>query len=84
MANTSAFRGSIRVRSTPDGYVVSFQCETDAHDLGHALAAIITTYLDRVRKVRPESDTDALRETVLEGIQCGMEHNPVPLVQRRH
>jgi hypothetical protein len=76
----STFRGSVLVRSTPHGYSVRFDpgSETDAHDLGHALAAIITTYIKRVEKAYPLCDEREVTETVLSGIQCGLHYNPEP------
>lgn len=78
----STFKGSVQVRSTSTGYAVKMKGQTDAHDLGHALAAIITYYVDMVRKAHPGCDVAELRQTVAEGIACGLEHNPEPL--RKH
>jgi hypothetical protein len=76
--HNSTFKGSVNVRSTPHGYAVRFEGQTDAHDLGHALAAIITSYIDHFKKAGG-ADTDSALAEVREGIVCGLEHNPVPL-----
>ena len=74
------FKGEVSVRSTPAGFAVSFIGETDAHDLGHALAAIMTTYLNIVRQTHAHCDVDDVRDIIIEGIHCGLEHNPDPQV----
>jgi hypothetical protein len=75
----STFKGKVQVQSTPTGYAVRFEATTDAHDLGHAIAAIVTSYLHRYKKQDPAADVEALRGIVLEGVTCGLEHNPEPL-----
>ena len=80
----STFKGKVSVRHAATGYSVRFDpgTETDAHDLGHALAAIITTYVDRFNKEAPsfaQMSVGEIEAMVIEGIQCGLEHNPAPL-----
>ena len=80
MSNDLSFKGSVTVKSTPEGLAVCFQGSTDAHDLGHALAAIITTYVNVVKKRHADCDPDELREIVIDGIHCGMENNSYSMV----
>ena len=80
MSNEFKFKGSVSVKSTPAGLAVCFEGETDAHDLGHALAAIITTYVNVVQKRHADCDIDELREIVIDGIGCGLESNPDSMV----
>ena len=78
----STFKGKITVRHAAQGFSVRFDpgTETDAHDLGHALAAIMTTYNDQARKDRcPRDLLDSMHEDVMSGIRCGLAHNPEPL-----
>ena len=81
MNDFTTFKGSITVRSTAVGFGVRFKAGTDAHDLGHALAAIITHYVDIARKADVDCDLDELREMVVAGIHCGMENNLEPLIK---
>ena len=80
MSNELKFKGSVSVSSTPAGLSVCFQGETDAHDLGHALAAIITTYVNIVQRRQTDYDIEELRDMVIDGIGCGLENNPDPMV----
>lgn len=85
MGTSSTFRGKVSVRHAAHGYSVRFDpdTETDAHDLGHALAAIITTFESRARKSGcPQDLLDTMLEDVISGIRCGVGHNPVPLNER--
>jgi hypothetical protein len=78
----STFKGKVSVRHAATGYSVRFDpgTETDEHDLGHALAAIITTWIDQARRAgAPQSVLDGAEAAVIEGIRCGLEHNPDPL-----
>jgi hypothetical protein len=75
----STFNGSINVRSTPTGYAVKFRGETDAHDLGHALAAIMTAYVDRAKKRGAPFSVDEIHESILSGVRCGLYYNRGPL-----
>jgi hypothetical protein len=77
----STFKGWIRVRSEPFGYAVQFSknSQTDAHDLGHALAAVITSYLEGMSKSYPGADLDDALAAVIDGIQCGLSNNSEPL-----
>ena len=79
MSSDSTFNGTLTIRSISIGYGVRMEGQTDAHDLGHALAAAITHYIDQAIKENPHGDADELRDFVLNGIQCGLEHNPKPL-----
>ena len=78
---TTSFRGSVTVRSSEDGYGVSFDVETDAHDLGHALAAIISSYIN-LAIAKGAGERDQLQDTILDGIACGMANECD--VQRHH
>ena len=80
VSNDLSFQGRVSVQSSPTGLVVQFQGRTDAHDLGHALAAIITTYINVVCERNADCDPDELLKTVIDGIHCGMENNPDLLV----
>ena len=79
MTYEAMFKGEVSVKSTSAGFVVSFQGETDAHYLGHALAAIMSTYMNLLQKDHPECDLGEVRETILEGIECGADNNDEPL-----
>lgn len=79
MSPDSTFKGTLTIRSTSIGFAVLMEGETDAHDLGHALAGAITHYIDRAIKANPHGDADELREFVLSGIRCGLENNPEPI-----
>jgi hypothetical protein len=79
------FRGKVSVRHAATGYSVKFEpgTETDAHDLGHALAAIMATYHSKARGLGcPQALMDSMYDDILSGIACGLEHNPVPLNER--
>lgn len=67
------FDGEISVKSIPDGYSVSFQGTTDAHHLGHALGAIMSTYMDIVMEVHPQSSLEDIRAMIIEGINCTLD-----------
>lgn len=67
------FDGEISVKSVPDGYSVSFQGTTDAHHLGHALGAIMSTYMDIVGETYPQSSLDEIRAMIIEGIHCTLD-----------
>jgi hypothetical protein len=82
VTDNSTFKGSLQVRSTSDGYAVKFAGQTDAHDLGHAIAAIITFYIEVVRQLHPACNPDDVRREVFDGIRCGSENNPEPM--RKH
>jgi hypothetical protein len=84
MDQHSTFKGKVSVRHAAVGYSVRFDpgTETDPHDLGHALAAVITSYIDRYGREAPkhlQMSVGELEALVIEGIQCGLEHNPKPL-----
>jgi len=67
------FDGEISVKSVPDGFSVSFQGTTDAHHLGHALGAIMSTYMDIVAETHPQTSLDDLRAMIIEGINCTLD-----------
>ncbi len=81
MSTDSTFEGTLTIRSASFGFAVTFQGQTDAHDLGHAFAAAMVHYIDRVKKSLPHADTDELCEIVIAGIHCGLKHNPEPLIK---
>ena len=64
----------------PTGLVVQLHGRKDEHYLGHALAAIITNYINVVWERNADCDPDELLKTVIDGIHCGMENNPDLLV----
>ena len=71
----SEFKGEVSVKSTPAGFDVCFDGETDAHSLGHALSAIILTYLNQVENTVVDCDLDERLEIIVEGIHCGIEND---------
>ena len=71
----SEFKGEVSVKSTPVGFDVCFDGETDAHSLGHALSAIILTYLNQVECTHVDCDIDEMVEIIVDGIHCGIENN---------
>jgi hypothetical protein len=77
----STFSGSVTVRSSEDGYAVGFDVEKAAHDLGHALAAIISSYIN-LALAKEAGERDELQDMILDGIACGMADEPD--VQRHH
>jgi hypothetical protein len=79
--SNSSFQGSVTVRSSEDGYGVSFDVSTDAHDLGHALAAIISSYL-KLAIAQGEGERSELQDMILDGIACGMTQETA--IQRHH
>ena len=69
----SEFKGEVSVKSTPAGFDVCFDGETDAHSLGHALSAIVCTYLNALQ----DADRDEMVAIIVDGIHCGIENNIV-------
>ena len=72
------FNGTLTIRSISFGYGVTMEGQTDAHDLGHALAAAITYYISEATKANLQADPDELLEDALLGIQCGLKNNLKP------
>lgn len=77
--NNLSFKGVLTVRSAPWGFTVTLDGQTNAHDLGHALAAAIAHYADAAVKEDPKVNRGELFQEAISGIVCGLTSNPIPL-----